>query len=114
MFSVDVVPGDTGINGELEGAVGGQETRARQESRHPTNLERKKTNLLHLLNRGGMFLHSSTYLLQFTTLSELPRPFFLIEIQIPLSPSRWGGGGGDGPFHRRVGTVEPCSTDIST
>ena len=72
MFSVDVVPGHSGINGELEGAVAGQETRARQESRHPTNLESKKTNLLRLLNRGGMFLHSSTYLLQFTTKSELP------------------------------------------
>ena len=72
MFSVDVVPGHSGISEELEGAVGGQETRARQESQKPTNLEREKTNLLRLLNCGGMFLHSSTYLLQFTTLSELP------------------------------------------
>ena len=77
--------GDEDYDEELEGAVGGAmlfSTPERQESQESPNLERKQTSLLHelqkeidrlhLLSPGGMFLHLSSYLLQYTTLSELP------------------------------------------
>lgn len=73
--------GDEDIDEELEGAVGGAmlfSTPERQESQESPNPERNQTSLLdelqkeidrlHLLNPGGMFLHSR----QYTTLSELP------------------------------------------
>ena len=70
---------------QLEGAVGGAilfSTPERQESQESPNPERDQTSLLdelqkeidrlRLLNPGGMFLHLSSHLLQYTTLSELP------------------------------------------
>ena len=85
MFSVDVVSADSDIVEELEGADREEmspSTPERLESPGPASLERKQTTVLdvlqketgrrRLLNPGGMFLHSSTYLLQYTTLSELP------------------------------------------
>lgn len=85
MFSVHVVSADSVIVEELEGAdleEMSPSTPERLESPGPASLERKQRTLLdvlqketdrrRLLNPGGMFVHSSTYLLQYTTLSELP------------------------------------------
>ena len=85
MFSVDVVSEHSDIVEELEGADREEmspSTPERLESPGPASLERRQTSLSDLLQKetdrrrllkpGGMFLHSSTYLLQYTTLSELP------------------------------------------
>ena len=73
--------GDEDNDEQLEGAVGGAilfSTPERQESQESPNLERDQTSLLdelqkeidrlRLLTPGGMFLHLSSYLLQYTTL----------------------------------------------
>ena len=80
MFSVDVVSEHSDNVDELEGAVGGAmlsstpgpaSLKIRKE-RSLSDVRQKETDWRRLLNPGGMFLHSSTYLLQYTTLSELP------------------------------------------